>query len=211
MNILNDLSKNLMITWKDVLKGEEKFTSTLDTIIDEHKEMTQNKVIEAKRYSFIENTLREIHLKIKCKSPYNELIDSIYKARDMIFWYPNPTFENPRLAIKNENYCANLAGKTRDMQSDPYVFHSDRIIVGLFLMGKNQLYPAHHHPAWETWVILSGRAEWKVGDRNWEIKNPEDCFTFTKNESHSMKTLDEPLLALWAWTGDLSSWAKWTL
>lgn len=209
MNTLTDLSENLIFTWENELKKDEKFTSTLQIIIDEQRKMIQNSIIKPKKYSFIEDTLKNIYLESNCKNPHNRLIETIYKANDMISWYPNPTFKDPEISIKNENYCANLVGQASNMQDNPYIFHNDKIIVGLFLMGKNQFYPAHNHPAWETWVILSGSAKWKVGDQNWESKSPGDRFTLTENEIHSIETLDEPLMCLWAWTGDLSSWARW--
>jgi len=89
------------------------------------------------------------------------------------------------------------------------LFYSDNIIVGLFLLGPNRLYPEHAHPASEMWVILSGTGMWKRGSKDWQARKPGEYFIHTENQSHAMKTMGEPILALWAWVGDLEQWAKW--
>lgn len=208
---LNDLSSALVNVWNQAYrKADDKFKSNLDLISMEHKNMLKNEARESKKYLFVERTIKDMAKNNTLNSPYKELLEAIYEANYMISWYPNSTFEDEEIAIANENYCANLIGRISEIQSHPYVFHNENIMGGLFLMGPNQVYPHHYHPASETWIILSGRSKWQRDDGQWEIKKPEDQFTFKENESHSTRTKDEPLLALWAWTGDLSSWARWT-
>jgi mannose-6-phosphate isomerase-like protein (cupin superfamily) len=60
------------------------------------------------------------------------------------------------------------------------------------------------------WVILSGEAKWKRGHEEWVTREAGEYFIHTPNESHAMQTFDEPLLVIWAWTGDLEQWAKWS-
>lgn len=206
---LKNLNQSLINLWNEVYMEDEDHKDILKEILNQHKSSKVNEIITPKEYPFTKNTLKEICDLTTVSDPLNRVITSLKEANNIISWYPNTTFDNPEIAIERENYCANLTGKTRDMQKNPYLFHSDKIISGLFLMGKNQLYPEHYHPAWETWIILSGNAKWKLEDGSWEVRRPGDYFTYTENQVHATKTEDEPLLALWAWTGDLSSWAKW--
>lgn len=209
MHRFSELIQSLIKVWNEIYLDGRSNKDLINLILEEHRMDSVNEITNTAKYPFVQNTLIEIDALDVAKDSFKELIASINKASEIITWYPNTTFSNPEEAIKRENYCANLIGKPRDMQKSPYLFSSDKIICGLFLMGKHQLYPEHYHPAQETWVILSGNAEWKSGDGDWQIKQPSDWFTYTENQVHAMKTGDEPLLALWVWTGDFSSWAKW--
>lgn len=130
-------------------------------------------------------------------------------ASPLIRWYPNNVYEDVSEAADLDNYCANIVGKERDSQSNPFLFYSENVIVGLFLLGPNRLYPEHAHPASELWVVLSGTAKWKRGSEPWQIRKSGEYFIHTPNHPHAMETMDEPLFALWAWTGDLEKWAQW--
>ncbi|MBK5242740.1 MAG: cupin domain-containing protein [Clostridium sp.] len=152
------------------------------------------------------SSIGKLDVSRKSSSAFNE---ALTEAGSIIHWYPNDVYEDALEAVKSDNYCANLVGKKRDTQSNPFLFHSDDILVGLFLLGPNRLYPEHCHPASEMWVVLSGTAQWKRGSELWQTRNPGEYFIHTENQAHAMKTLDEPLLALWAWTGELEQWAEW--
>lgn len=207
---LEELKENLIKVWTEIYGNEREQKSALLEILDEHEKMNENKLQKTEKHPFIGIAFDEIANSNKIKVTYRNLIESIFKSNDIIHWYPNPTFKDGETAIKNQNYCANLIGYPREFQNNPYLFYSEKIIGGLFLMGKNQFYPEHYHSAWESWVILSGSAKWKLEDGIWEIKKPGEHFTYTDNQVHAIKTDDEVLLALWAWTGELNSWAKWT-
>lgn len=210
MSSLKRLNRALVEVWERVYKESDTFEDKLLEILNEHRDMEENRPSKRESYPFVDSALEEVLDMSRIESPYGELIKEIVGSNDLIAWYPNTTFEDPKDAIANENYCANLIGETRDMQANPYLFHSKEIIGGLFLMGRGQFYPEHYHPACESWLILSGRAKWKLEDGDWIVKSPGEHFTYTRDQVHAVKTGDEILLALWAWTGDLSSWARWS-
>lgn len=126
-----------------------------------------------------------------------------------IRWYPNNVYSDSKLAVESCNFCANLVGEARQCQHSPFLYKSDNILIGLFYLGPHHFYPEHLHPASEFWIILSGTAKWKRGDEPWTLRKAGESFIHTTNQSHAMETLDEPILAMWAWTGDLTKWAKW--
>ena len=80
-------------------------------------------------------------------------------------------------------------------------YHDEHFCFGFTLLGKNTLYPAHYHPATELYVVLSGHAEWTL-DGVSKVRGPGEFILHPSNHVHSMRTSDEPLLALYTWSGE---------
>ena len=88
-------------------------------------------------------------------------------------------------------------------------FHDGHFCYGFTLLGKNTFYPAHYHPATELYVVLSGHAEWTL-DGVSKVRNPGEFILHPSNHVHSMRTNDEPLLALYTWSGkDVKTLSKY--
>jgi hypothetical protein len=84
-------------------------------------------------------------------------------------------------------------------------FRSDDVCLGLTLIGPHTHYAAHRHPAVELYHVLTGATEWSGR------KRPPGAFILHEsNEEHAMRTGDEPLLALYTWTGDVISPSVWS-
>ena len=77
------------------------------------------------------------------------------------------------------------------------------IRVGLLLQLDYVAYPKHWHSAEELYLVLLGEAQWSVDDGSPEVRFPETFVHHRSNQPHSMTTSDEPLLAMWGWTGDI--------
>jgi hypothetical protein len=87
--------------------------------------------------------------------------------------------------------------------------HSERLACGFLLLGPGTLYPSHQHEAEELYVPLRGRAEWQQGDGLWRRHEPGTVIRHSSNESHAMRTSEEPLLAVYLWRGgDLAQVAR---
>ena len=80
-------------------------------------------------------------------------------------------------------------------------YHDEHFCFGFTLLGKNTLYPAHYHPATELYVVLSGLAVWTL-DGVSKVRGPGEFILHPSNHVHSMQTKDEPLLALYTWSGE---------
>ena len=80
-------------------------------------------------------------------------------------------------------------------------YHDEHFCFGFTLLGKNTLYPAHYHPATELYVVLSGLAVWTL-DGVSKVRGPGEFILHPSNHVHSMQTRDEPLLALYTWSGE---------
>jgi hypothetical protein len=79
------------------------------------------------------------------------------------------------------------------------------LLAGLYLQAPGSFYPSHLHAAEEIYVVLSGTAEWQQGSDDFRPWPPGSVIRHASREPHAMRTGDAPLLALWAWIGDLDT------
>jgi dimethylpropiothetin dethiomethylase len=85
---------------------------------------------------------------------------------------------------------------------DGMVLHPD-FRCGLYWQQAHSLYPKHRHNAKELYHILSGTALWQRGDAEFETHKPGVSLEHLDGVDHATQTLNEDLLAFWAWRGDL--------
>lgn len=88
------------------------------------------------------------------------------------------------------------------MGPDQSVLHHDSVRVGLFLQSPDVDYPARDHAAEETFYILSGTADWRLGEAPARPCPPGSYVYHPSNVLHATRTGAEPVLAAWRWTGD---------
>jgi quercetin dioxygenase-like cupin family protein len=75
---------------------------------------------------------------------------------------------------------------------------------GLILMAPWTVYPAHAHAATEIYHVLGGLARWRCGDEPWALRPPGSFILHPSMIPHAMETDAEPLLALYAWYGEMT-------
>lgn len=80
----------------------------------------------------------------------------------------------------------------------------ERLYFGLYLQAPSAHYPSHWHRAEELYYVLSGTASWQQGAGMPARRPPGTLIHHRPDEPHVMETHAEPLLAMWAWIGDLS-------
>jgi quercetin dioxygenase-like cupin family protein len=85
---------------------------------------------------------------------------------------------------------------------------SDKIRVGFTFMAPGIFYPLHDHPAVELYLVLSGHARWTRGTLT-TGQDPGAAVLHASMEPHAMETATEPLLALYVWTGEIASPARY--
>ena len=98
--------------------------------------------------------------------------------------------------IRDRNAYAELIGPSGPMVSDECRF-------GFYLQAPDCLYPAHSHAAEEFYYILSGSAEWRLGEAETFVPDVPDLVHHLPWQSHEMRTGQSPLLAMWIWIGDI--------
>ncbi len=86
----------------------------------------------------------------------------------------------------------------------------DEIILGLFLLGPNTVYPEHAHPAEEFYLVLTGNPEFNVGGKGFEFHEAGSVVLHHSNVSHAIRTSDEPFYAIYGWRGEIGarSWYR---
>jgi quercetin dioxygenase-like cupin family protein len=77
---------------------------------------------------------------------------------------------------------------------------SDRVCLGLTLLGPRTLYPSHSHPAIEIYYVAAGTAVWTL-DGVASERAPGTFVLHPSHAIHSMETAAEPLLAVYSWSG----------
>lgn len=87
-------------------------------------------------------------------------------------------------------------------------FPSGEVCFGLTLIGPGSYYLPHHHPAIELYRVLAGHAEW-TADGQTATQRPGAYILHPANSVHAMRTSEEPLLAIYSWSGDVVSPSVW--
>ena len=77
------------------------------------------------------------------------------------------------------------------------------ISFGLYLQQRGTVYPSHWHCAEEDYLVLSGTALWQTDDDGFVARPPGAHIRHASTQRHATTTLDDPLLAMWFWQGDI--------
>jgi mannose-6-phosphate isomerase-like protein (cupin superfamily) len=80
--------------------------------------------------------------------------------------------------------------------------------LGVLLLGPGTLYPLHRHPAEEIYLVVSGAADWRRGGGHFRPRPAGSLVYHPPGEPHAMRTAGEPMLAVYAWTGDVATPAR---
>ncbi len=82
---------------------------------------------------------------------------------------------------------------------------SDKVYAGFSLQAPDTYYPPHAHYAEESYWIIGGNGDWKVGTKPWFAVEPGDSIYHKSEARHVMQTNEQPLLTVWLWTSHLDS------
>lgn len=82
---------------------------------------------------------------------------------------------------------------------------SDKVATGFSLQGRDTYYPGHVHHAEESYWVIGGAGDWKVGARPWFAVQPGDTIYHASGVRHTMQTNEQAMLTVWLWTSHLDS------
>jgi len=82
---------------------------------------------------------------------------------------------------------------------------SDKVYAGFSLQARDTYYPPHAHHAEESYWIIGGDGDWRVGTKPWFAVEPGDSIYHESGARHAMQTNEQPLLTVWLWTSHLDS------
>jgi mannose-6-phosphate isomerase-like protein (cupin superfamily) len=135
--------------------------------------------------------------------PAADLAEAIAALAGKLCWVQNPNYvHDSKLRAFVADYAyVKIAGP------DGMVLSPDTAL-GLLLIGPKNHYPAHSHPAEEIYMVVAGEAEWQRGGAPWQLQPPGSVIHHEPKVIHAMRTAAQPLLALYAWRGEISTAAR---
>jgi len=74
--------------------------------------------------------------------------------------------------------------------------------AGLFIQKPNSYYPLHNHDAVETYIMIEGVGYWTQGGVTTR-HSVGDVIHHPSGMLHAFRALEQPLVALWRWSGDI--------
>lgn len=152
----------------------------------------------------------DTHLEAACAnsgqygSSAHMVAESLLAVKNQINWRASPTDrdDEPDVAAFSRNYTATCVIGTGGL------IPSDKVSAGFSLQGRDTYYPPHAHHAEESYWIIGGNGDWKVGTEPWFAVEPGDSIHHGSGARHAMQTNEQPLLSVWLWTSHLDSDVK---
>jgi hypothetical protein len=134
-----------------------------------------------------------------------DLAEPLHKMLPALRWTQNPNYRRrpPSSDFLARYGYAQFAGPP-DL---PSLRTSERLALGVLMLGPGTVYPAHAHPAEELYLPLTP-ARWQRGEENWRERRAGDLVHHPSGLVHATEAGKLPLLALYLWLGDLGTAAK---
>ncbi len=134
-------------------------------------------------------------------SSSHAVAEALLAVTDQLEWRASPTDRDhePDMAVFSRNFTA-----TRII-GEGGLLPSDKVIAGFSLQGRDTYYPPHAHYAEDSYWIIGGDGDWKVGTEPWFAVEPGDSIYHESEVRHAMQTNEQPLLTVWLWTSHLDS------
>ena len=132
------------------------------------------------------------------KGDYAELRDAFILASPHAHW--RQTYKGTIIGKKflNEFGCYGLIGPESP-------FQSEEIRAWVVYMPRNFYYPWHHHPAEEMYLCLAGEAVFRR-ENCLDIRlGSGGIMEHKANQSHSMETLEHPIMAYVVWRNEFGT------
>jgi hypothetical protein len=118
--------------------------------------------------------------------------------------------------LQNANYTGDT-GPGGDMEDYAYCeligptgfFAGDDFLLGLMIVGPERIYRDRLHKAPELYWLLTGPSDWSHAHGPYRAHEAGDTLWHPPNLVHATRTLHAPLLAVWAWTRDVTEPARY--
>jgi Dimethlysulfonioproprionate lyase len=124
---------------------------------------------------------------------------AIAAIADDLRWVQNPNYRAESFA-QDYAYC--------ELIGPQGFFPGDDFLLGLMIIGPDRIYRDHFHAAPELYWLLTGPTDWSHASGPYVAHEAGDTLWHPPNLMHATRTLHAPLLAVWAWTRDVSERAR---
>jgi mannose-6-phosphate isomerase-like protein (cupin superfamily) len=135
------------------------------------------------------------------RSSSHTIAEALLAVTDQLEWRASSKSrdDGPDVAILLRNFAvATIIGEGG-------LLPSDKVYAGFSLQARDTYYPPHAHHAEESYWIIGGNGDWKVGTKPWFAVEPGDSIYHESGARHAMQTNEQPLLTVWLWTSHLDS------
>lgn len=129
---------------------------------------------------------------------YPELQDAIIAASKLVHWRETYKGTNIGTYFTDRFGCFCIIGENAP-------FWSDALRLFMVYMPSGLYYPWHHHPAEESYMVVSGSATFKKNDCRDELLSEGEVSFHASNQSHAMETSKDPVLCLVAWRNNFQT------
>jgi mannose-6-phosphate isomerase-like protein (cupin superfamily) len=139
------------------------------------------------------------------RGPLRDIAEALAAVEPASDWLQNPNYGGGAVGpafLDNYGYVE-LVGPCR-------AYDSRDVLMGFLMLGPGTLYPDHGHAAEEVYHVVAGRAAWWREDLGWRDEPPGAAIRHAPYRRHAMRTGDEPLLALYCWSGEIGAAARLT-
>ncbi len=120
---------------------------------------------------------------------------SVMSCAPLISW-TNWEGEGLEAGVSSNLHTAELVGPDGHIEAEG-------VRVGLLVSDKATDYPVSRHSGEETYLVISGTAEWTVDGGPYRAHPPGTLIHHPAWAPHGRRTLAEPFLGAWRWSGDL--------
>ncbi len=153
------------------------------------------------------NPVVDAHLAAACAnsgrdgSRAHRIAEALLVVADRLRWRTPSTDREgePDMAVFSRNYTS------VSVIGEGGLLPSDKVTAGFSLQGRDTYYPPHAHRAEESYWIIGGDGDWRVGTEPWFAVAPGDSIYHGSGARHAMQTNEQPLLTVWLWTSHLAS------
>ena len=145
----------------------------------------------------------ESGLALAAESGPSALVEALRAAAPSFHWRQNPNY----LDKLDETYLAGYG--FNEFVGEVAPLREKGMRLGILLIGPERHYPKHNHPAEEIYIPLTRALWWRSGE-DWRKVPPGEVIHHAPWREHATKTQDVPLIALYAWLGEIGRNAELT-
>lgn len=136
------------------------------------------------------------HLETALSAPQaHPLVAHLERVSRDLGWAQGSGFTMPAGFRGRYAFCE-IAGRDGTITTQGFRF-------GAYLQFPDTWYPVHSHAAEELYFILGGTARWTRDGVDGQLEPAGTLIRHAPHEGHATGTLEQPLLALWAWLGNI--------
>lgn len=176
--------------------------ATAQSVLAEIKSCTIQQKIHPSKSPSIQKWFQQCQTQ-KAPQSCKKITASLSQTFDQLAWHHSP--EDYMGADFAARFAFTQIIGPWDIDGIPPIYKNEKIAAGFSIQAPNLFYPPHFHKAQEFYGVLSGTARWQLGHAPPAPQPPGSYIFHDIDVPHAMETADEPLLCIWAWTGDLHS------